>query len=55
MKLQQKLPNLGKGMDIQKQETYIAPNRHDQKRTSPHNITVKMLRLENKERVLKAT
>jgi hypothetical protein len=47
-------PNLGKYMNTQIQEAYRTPNRHDQKGTSPYYIIVKMLRLQNKERILKA-
>jgi hypothetical protein len=35
-------PNLGKYMDIQAQEAFRTPNRHDQKRISPCHIIVKM-------------
>jgi hypothetical protein len=36
------------------QEAFRIPNRYNQKRTFPCHITVKMLKLQNKERILKA-
>jgi hypothetical protein len=40
--------------DTHVQETFLTPKRHDQRRTSPHHSTIKMPRLENKERILNA-
>jgi hypothetical protein len=41
-------PNVKKDMDIQVQGTFRNQNRHDQKRTSPHYILVKIPKLQNK-------
>jgi hypothetical protein len=38
-------PNPGKYMDIKSVELFRAPNRHDYKRISPHQMIVKMLRI----------
>jgi hypothetical protein len=46
-------PNLGNDRDTHVQEAFQTPNGHDQKRTIPHLIIIKMPRLENKERTLK--
>jgi hypothetical protein len=46
-------PNLEKKMPIQVQETSRTPNRHDQNRTSPWHIIIKINSTENKERILK--
>jgi hypothetical protein len=40
-------------MDIL-QEAFRIPNRYDQKRIFPHHIIIKMPRVQNKERILKA-
>jgi hypothetical protein len=42
-------------MDVQMQEPFRAPTRHDQKRTFSCQIIAKMLRVQNKETILKAT
>jgi hypothetical protein len=42
-------------MDIHVQEALRIPNRHDLKKTSSCHIIVKMPRVQNKERILKAT
>jgi hypothetical protein len=41
-------------MPIQVQEATRTPKRHDQNRTSPWHIIVKIISTENKERILKA-
>jgi hypothetical protein len=48
-----KCPNMGKEMHIQIHEEFRIPSRHDQKRNSAHHLTVKMPRVQNKERTLK--
>jgi hypothetical protein len=40
----EKFPNIGKDMDTQEQETFRTPHIHDQERTSPCYIIVKMPR-----------
>jgi hypothetical protein len=42
-------PHIGENM------AFRTSNRHDQKRTSPHHIIVNMSRVQNKERILKAS
>jgi hypothetical protein len=46
--------NLRKEMSIHIQEAYRTPDRLDQKRRSPHHITVKTPNAQNKEGILKA-
>jgi hypothetical protein len=56
MKLWQKEPpNLGKEMNIQVHESLRTPNRHEQKRTSPCNMIVKIPRVHYKEKIPKAS
>jgi hypothetical protein len=45
---------VGKEMDIQVQEAFRTSNRYDLERTSPCHIIVKILRVQNKKRILKA-
>ena len=52
--LKEKLPNLVKEIDIQVQEAQSPSNKLDPKRTIPRNIIIKMLKVEDKERILKA-
>jgi hypothetical protein len=40
-------------MNIQVQDAFRTPNRHDQKRTSPWHIIAKLSEVQNKERILK--
>jgi hypothetical protein len=47
-------PNLEKDVDFQAQEIFRIANSPDQKNITLNNIIVKMPRLENKERLLKA-
>ena len=47
-------PNLVKEIDIQVQEAQIVPNKMDPKRTRPRHIIIKMPKVKNKERILKA-
>lgn len=46
-------PSLGKEVDIQVREAFRTPNRHDQKRTSPQHIIVKLPKILERERILK--
>jgi hypothetical protein len=41
-------------MVIQVREAFRTPNRQDQKRTSPYHIIIKILGIQNKERIQKA-
>jgi hypothetical protein len=52
--IEEKFPNLKKQMPINIQEPYRTPIRLDQKRESYHHITAETLKLQNKERILKA-
>ena len=47
--------NLVKEIDIQVQEAQRVPNKLDSKRTTPRHIIIKMPKLKDKERILKAT
>ena len=46
-------PNLVKGKDTQVQEAQRVPNKLDSKRPTPRHTIIKMIRLKDKERVLK--
>lgn len=46
--------NLKKEMHIKVQEAYRSPNKWVQKRDYPQHIIIKKLKVQNKERVLKA-
>ena len=48
-------PNLVKKIDIQVQEAQRVPNKMDPKRTTPRHIVIKMPKVKDKERILKAT
>jgi hypothetical protein len=48
-KIAEKFPNLEKEMPIQVQKVSWIPNRHDQNRTSPQHITVKIISTENRK------
>ena len=43
-----------KEIDIQVQEAQRVPNKLDLKRTTPRHIIIKMAKLKDKERILKA-
>jgi hypothetical protein len=49
----EKFSNPEEDIDNQVQGAFKTLSRHDQKRTSPCHIIVKMLRVKNKERILK--
>ena len=46
--------NLVKEMDMQVQEALRVPNKEDKKRPTPTHITIKMTKLKDKEKILKA-
>ena len=48
-------PNLVKEKDVQVQESQRVPNKLDSKRPTWRHNTIKMIRLKDKERILKAT
>uniref|UniRef100_A0A9L0SE42 L1 transposable element RRM domain-containing protein n=1 Tax=Equus caballus TaxID=9796 RepID=A0A9L0SE42_HORSE len=47
-------PNLGKETDVQVEEVQRAPNKMNPKRTTPRHIIIKMSRIKDKEKILKA-
>ena len=47
-------PDLVKEIDMQVQEAQTVPNKMDAKRPTPKYIIIKMSRVNNKERILKA-
>ena len=47
--------NLGKEKAIQTKEAQRFPNRINSKRTTPKHIAIKMAKIKDKERILKAT
>jgi hypothetical protein len=49
----EKFPNLETDIDTQEQKAYRVLNRLDEKRNCTHHMTLKMLSLETKKRVLK--
>ena len=53
--MNQNLPNLGKEKDTQVQETQRVPNKLDPKRPTSKHIIIKMAKLKDVERILKAT
>ena len=48
-------PNLVKEIDTQVQEAQKIPNKLDPKKNTPRHIIIKMLKVKDKERILKAT
>ena len=52
--MKENFPNLVKEIDMQVQEAQRAPNKFDQKTTTPRHITIKMAKVKDKERILKA-
>ena len=52
--MKENFPNLMKEMDTEVQEAQRVPNKMDTKRTTPRHIIVKMPKVKNKERILKA-
>ena len=47
-------PNLGKEIDMQVQEAQKVPNKMDAKSPNPRHIIIKMPKVKDKERILKA-
>jgi hypothetical protein len=52
--LVENFPNLGNDIYVHVLAAFQPPNRHNQKRQTPHHIKIKMQRLKNKEKILKA-
>ena len=52
--MKENFPNLAKELDIQVQEAQKVPNKLDTKRTRPRHIIIKMPKVKDKDRILKA-
>ena len=52
--MKENISNLVKETDIQVQEAQRVPNKLDLKSTTPRHIIIKMLKVKDKERILKA-
>ena len=52
--MQEKFPNLVKEIDMQVQEAHRVPNKMDAKRPTARHILIKMPKVKDKERILKA-
>ena len=52
--MKENFPNLVKEIDIQVQEAQGIPKKLDPKRTTPRHIIIKMPKVKDKERILKA-
>ena len=53
-RMKQKFPNLVKEIDMQVQEAQRVPNKMDAKRPTSRHIIIKMPKVKDKERILKA-
>ena len=52
--MKEKFPNLVKKIDVKVQEARRIPNKMDTKRPTPRHIIIKMPKVKDKERILKA-
>ena len=52
--MKENFPNLVKEIDIQVQEAQTVPNKLYPKRTTPRHIIIKIPKVKDKERILKA-
>ena len=52
--MKENFPNLVKEIDIQVQEAQRVPNKVSPKRSTPRHIIIKMQKVKDKERILKA-
>ena len=52
--MKENFPNLVKEIDMQVQEAQRVPNKMDAKRPTPRHIIIKMPKVKDKERILKA-
>ena len=52
--MKENFPNLVKELGIQVQEDESVPNKLDSKRLTPKHIIIKLSKIEDKERILKA-
>ena len=52
--MKENFPNLVKEIDMQVQEVHRVPNKMDPKRTIPRHIIIKMPKVKDKKKILKA-
>ena len=52
--VKEKFPNLVKEIDMQVQETQRVPDKMDAKKITPSHIIIKMSKIKDKERILRA-
>ena len=52
--MKEHFPNLAKEINVQVQEAQRVPNKMDAKRSTPRHIIMKMPKVKDKERILKA-
>ena len=52
--MKENFPNLVKEIDMQVQEAQRVPNKMDAKRSTPRHIIIKMPKVKDKERIIKA-
>ena len=52
--MKERLPNLMRKIDMQVQEAQRVPNKMDENRPTPKHIIIKMPKVKDKERILKA-
>ena len=52
--MKENFPNLAKEIDMQVQEAQRVPKKLDPKRSTPRHIIIKMPKVKDKERILKA-
>ena len=53
--MRENFPNLVKELDIQVQEAERVSNKMDPKRTTPRHIIIKMSKIKNEDKILKAS
>ena len=52
--MKENFPNLAKEMDMQVQEAHRVPKKLDPRRNAPRQVIIKLLKIKDKERILKA-
>ena len=52
--MKENFPDVVKEIDMQTQEAHTVPNKMDAKRPTPRHIRIKMPKVKEKERILKA-
>ena len=51
--MKENFPNLAKEMDMQVQEAHRVPKKLDPRRNAPRQVIIKLLKIKDKERILK--